>query len=123
MRFRQLSIPAWGPFTGLQLDFGSRTPDFHVIHGPNEAGKSSLLRGITQLLYGIPMQAADNFLHAYKDLRLAAEIQSRSGETLSFQRRKGNQRTLLGPDDSELSNHALEPFLGSVDRSSKPCSV
>jgi uncharacterized protein YhaN len=116
MRFRQLSIPAWGPFTGLQLDFGSGTPDFHVIHGPNEAGKSSLLRGITHLLYGIPTQSGDNFLHAYKDMRLAAEIESRSGQTLSFQRRKGNQRTLLGPDDSELPSEALEPFLGSVDQ-------
>jgi len=116
MRFRQLSIPSWGPFTGLRLDFGSGAPDFHVIHGPNEAGKSSLLRGITQLLYGIPMQADDNFLHAYKDLRLAAEIESRSGQTLSFQRRKGIQRTLLGPDDSELPSGALEPFLGSVDQ-------
>lgn len=116
MRFRQLSIPSWGPFTGLQLDFGSGSPDFHVIHGPNEAGKSSLLRGITHLLYGIPTQSPDNFLHAYKDMRLAAEIENRAGQRLSFQRRKGNQRTLLAPDGTELPSQSLEPFLGSVDQ-------
>jgi uncharacterized protein YhaN len=116
MRFRQLAIPAWGPFTGLNLAFGSDHPDFHVIHGPNEAGKSSLLRGITQLLYGIPAQTGDNFLHSFTDLRLAAEIENGNGQTLAFQRRKGNQRTLLDREGSSLPDDALVPFLGSVDR-------
>lgn len=49
MRFQRLHIPAFGPFTNLELSFPSAENDFHVIYGGNEAGKSSLLRAIRDL--------------------------------------------------------------------------
>ena len=54
MRFDQINIPAFGPFTDFQIEFEKSEYDIHLIHGPNEAGKSSLLRAIRGLLYGIP---------------------------------------------------------------------
>ncbi len=116
MRFRRLAIPAYGPFTDLNLEFPPGTADFHLIYGPNEAGKSSLLRAIRDLLYGIHAQTADNFRHDYKDLRISAELENRAGLTLAVQRRKGNRNTLLDAAGHALADDALTPFLGPVDR-------
>lgn len=53
MRFKRLSIPAFGPFTDYNLALPASDHDLHVIYGDNEAGKSSLLRAIRDLLFGI----------------------------------------------------------------------
>lgn len=116
MRFRRLSIPAYGPFTDLSLEFSSGGADFHLIYGRNEAGKSSLLRAIRDLLYGIHAQTPDNFLHDYKDLRITAEIENQSGRRIVAQRRKGLRNTLLDVAGQALPDDALVPFLGPVDR-------
>ncbi|GDY19056.1 hypothetical protein LBMAG56_04010 [Verrucomicrobiota bacterium] len=115
MRFQRLQIPAFGPFTNLELQFAEQPADLHVIYGANEAGKSSLLRAIRDLLFGVHGQSADNFLHDYGELRIKGEILNRSGQKLIFQRRKGNRNTLLAEDGTQLPDHALTPFLGSVD--------
>jgi uncharacterized protein YhaN len=115
MRFRRLDIPAFGPFTGFSANYGSGAPDFHLVFGPNEAGKSSLLRAISALLYGIPVQSDDNFLHDYKDLRLSAEIENRAGRRLHFTRAKGRKNTIRGVDGVALDDDVLMPFLGGVD--------
>lgn len=116
MRFDRLNIPAFGPFTNLDLHFPAEGGDLQVIYGPNEAGKSSLLRAFRDLLFGIHGQSPDNFIHDYKKLRIRGEVVSRAGERLTFQRRKGNKNTLLDVDGNELTDNALVPFLGSVDQ-------
>ncbi len=115
MRFRRLQIPAFGPFTNLDLEFRKDPGDLHVIYGPNEAGKSSLLRAIRDLLFGIPVRSPDDFLHKYSDLRIRAEISKRSGETLVFQRRKAARNTLQDGEGNVLPDTALGQVLGSVD--------
>ena len=116
MRFKRLYIPAFGPFTNLDLSFPAEDRDLHVIYGENEAGKSSLLRAIRDLLFGIHGQSPDNFRHDYKQLRVLGEIENRAGEQLVFQRRKGNKNTLLDKDHRPLPDQALQPFLGSIDQ-------
>jgi len=116
MRFERLHIPAFGPFTDLELNFPVKSGDLHVIYGPNEAGKSSLLRAFRDLLFGIHGQSSDNFKHDYKKMRIMAEITNQAGQRLVFQRRKGNKDTLLDADGKELPDNTLVPFLGSVDQ-------
>jgi len=116
MRFERLHVPAFGPFTDLDLKFPAQGGDLHVIYGSNEAGKSSLLRAFRDLLFGIHGQSPDNFIHDYKKLRIMGEIVNRAGERLTFQRRKGNKNTLLDAGGNELPDNALIPFLGSVDQ-------
>ncbi len=116
MRFNRLYIPAFGPFTDLDMGFPQEGADFHVIFGFNEAGKSSLLRAFRDLLFGIHGQSSDNFLHDYKTLRIEGEIVGRNGDRLVFQRRKGNKNTLLDAVGNPLPDNALSAFLGSVTR-------
>lgn len=116
MRFERLHIPAFGPFTQLGMRFPAGSCDFHVIHGPNEAGKSSLLRAIRDLLFGIHVQSPENFLHDFKQLRIGGEIVNQAGKRLVFQRRKGAKNTLLDDDGHPLPDQVLAPFLGSVDQ-------
>ena len=119
MRLARIDIPAFGPFTDWQL--GLPEPgsvdgaDLHLLHGPNEAGKSSLLRAIHQLLYGIPARSDDGFLHDYPALRIGAELVAADGRRLILFRRKGNKDTLLDQDGKVLPDAALKPFLGAVD--------
>ena len=116
MRFERLHIPAFGPFTNLDIRFPLLGTDLHIIYGANEAGKSSLLRAFRDLLFGIHGHSPDNFLHEYKELRILGKVRNRAGETLSFQRRKGNKNTLLDAEGTPLPDNALIPFLGSVDQ-------
>ncbi|MBK1705281.1 ATP-binding protein, partial [Halochromatium glycolicum] len=116
MRFARLAAPAFGPFTDFALDLSAGGADLHLIFGPNEAGKSSLLRAIGDLLYGIPGQTPDGFVHGYRELRIAATLEDRDGRRLAIQRRKGNKHTLLDGDGAPLPDDALSGLLGVVDR-------
>ena len=115
MRIDRLDLIRYGKFTdrGVELPLARR--DFHVIVGPNEAGKSTLRSAIHHLLYGFPQRNPGYaFLHPLPDLRLAASI--RHGEhALAFQRIKASKATLRGTDDAALPDDVLAPFLGSVD--------
>ncbi|HSG54834.1 MAG TPA: AAA family ATPase, partial [Paracoccaceae bacterium] len=77
MRLRRLDLIRYGKFTDRSLDFGTppaKGPDFHIIYGPNEAGKSTTMQGWLDLLYGIPAQSRMDFLHPYGAMRLGACI-------------------------------------------------
>ncbi len=117
MRFLRLDLRAFGPFADappLPFDGG---PGLHLIHGPNEAGKSSALRAIRCLLFGFPARTGDDHRHAYKDLRVGATIRAADGAELAFLRRKGDLRTIRTPDDDEvIPDEALARLLGGVDR-------
>lgn len=115
MRLDRLQIPAFGPFCDWERDFPPAPVDLHLMYGPNEAGKSSLLRAIRDLFFGVPARSSDVFRHEGKNLRIAATISRRDGKQLAFQRRKGNKNTLLDEQGRELAESALQEFLGGVD--------
>ncbi len=116
MRFASLRIPAYGPFTNFALDLPrSATGDLHILHGPNEAGKSSLLRAIRALLFGIPAQTPDNFRHDYTRMLIVADLEMPDGGIRTFQRRKGNKNTLLNAAGQSVPEQELTACLGEVD--------
>lgn len=114
MKILELRLAAFGPFTDRVLDLSGGNHGLHVIFGPNEAGKSSALRALHALLYGIPGQTTDAFLHAYEGLRLGGRLRLSTGDEIAFVRRKGNKGTLLTPDNTRLDDHALDRFLAGV---------
>jgi uncharacterized protein YhaN len=116
MKLLNLDLMAYGPFSGTKLDFTGATPGFHLVYGPNEAGKSSTLRALTNLLYGIPERTTDNFLHEASALRIGGRVCNSRGEELEFIRRKGRKDTLLNPDSGVLAESELQKYLGAGSR-------
>jgi len=115
MRIDRLDLRAFGPFTGLVLDFSEGQEGLHVIFGPNEAGKSSALRAITQMFYGIPTRSTDDFIHQKTQMRIGAVIRN-GQDTLNFIRRKGAKSTLRDEQDEKtLDETELQAFLDDLD--------
>ena len=46
MKIIQLNLLAFGHFTDTHIDLSNGEEGFHIIYGPNEAGKSSALRAL-----------------------------------------------------------------------------
>jgi uncharacterized protein YhaN len=116
MRIDELQLIAFGPFTDKVLDLSAGQEGFHLIYGPNEAGKSSALRALRHLLYGIPARSADNFLHPHPKMRIGAILRAGNGDVLKFVRRKGRGNTLRGPDDETmLEETLLQRFVSGID--------
>jgi len=87
MRFDELILRRYGHFTDFTLSFprtdskvtstadsNNNRLDFHILYGPNEAGKSTTLSAITDLLYGIDRQTPYNFVHSYDLLEIEATL-------------------------------------------------
>lgn len=117
MKIEQLHLIAYGPFTDAALDFSQPHGAMHLVFGPNEAGKSSALRALRSLLFGIPVRTGDNFRHPHPKLRIGACLTHSDGRQITLVRRKGQGKTLRAKDDrTVLEESALHPFLGGVDR-------
>ncbi|MGJ7546492.1 AAA family ATPase [Variovorax sp. LT1R16] len=115
MRIRQLQLLKYGKFDGTSLDFPSNTAgDFHVVVGPNEAGKSTVRNAITELLFGMPLRTRLDFRHALAEMRLGGVLQGVPGE-LAFHRARG-RTPLRTPADAVMPDTQLAPFLGTADK-------
>ncbi|MCD2453671.1 AAA family ATPase [Methylicorpusculum oleiharenae] len=115
MRFNRLDLIKYGKFSDRSVMFPVAKQDFHLIVGPNEAGKSTLRSAIVDLLFGIPPRSQLSFLHPLNELRLGASISNASG-SLDFHRAKALKQTLRSPQDVVLPDTALTPFLDGADR-------
>lgn len=122
MKIARLYLKAYGAFSDRRLDFGDGA-NFHVIYGPNEAGKSTTLRALTGLLFGIDDRTADNFVHPHPQLRVGATLLTEQGTRLSVMRRKARKQTLFALDeatgteltDQPLSDESISQMLGGLD--------
>lgn len=115
MRCLQLEIPAFGHFTQAILDFSALQPGLHLVYGANEAGKSTLRRAFTHLLFGIPERTPDAYLHTNDQLRIGGRFCDEKGAELHCYRRKGRKNTLLDVNDNPLPETCLQPLLGHIN--------
>ena len=116
MRLRNLRLLRFGHFTDRELTFTEPGKRFHVIYGDNEAGKSTALRAISGLLFGIDERTPDAHLHATKDLRIGAELESDAGDTLTVVRRKGRKDTLLDLDGSAIPESRIHAYTSGTTK-------
>lgn len=116
MKLLTLDLLAFGPFTDRRLDLSAGQEGLHLVYGPNEAGKSSALRALRDLLFGIPVRTEDDFRHDKQALRVGGRLRNRAGDVLDFVRRKGRKDTVLDVDGQPLGDAALAPFLGAVEQ-------
>lgn len=112
MRIDRLELAAFGHFTDHALDFGappdSGEPDLHVVYGPNEAGKSTTLAAVAELLHGMPHRSRWAFRHDNATLEIGARLGA-GGAPLEVRRFKnrlvdGGGRAL---DASAIDVHGL----------------
>ncbi len=117
MRIRRLDLIRIGPFTGQSLHFDRGTFGLHLVYGPNEAGKSSSLRALTQWLFGIETESksADAFKHNHRDIRVGGVIEDHLGNSLACIRRSGKKSSLRADNDkTSIPLEQLDRFLGSM---------
>jgi uncharacterized protein YhaN len=115
MRLRRLDLTRFGAFTDETVELPPGEPDFHLVVGPNEAGKSTMRAAISDLLFGIDARTPFNFVHGYNELRIGARL-SAGDDGLEVVRLKRNKQPLRDPDDNPLPNDALAPYLAGADR-------
>jgi uncharacterized protein YhaN len=117
MRIRQLDLLRYGHFTDAIIGLPAAKPDFQMLLGENEAGKSTAMNGVEDLLFGIPANSSRNFLHEYNAMRVGALLE-KGDDTLKLRPRKGNKDTLLTDDNTPIPSGegALSPFLAGADR-------
>ena len=97
MRLSRLNLTRYGKFTDFVLDFGPKKPgipDFHVIYGANEAGKTTVLTAYLDFLFGIEKQTPYNFLHNYPTMQIGGTLEFAEGSR-EFTRLKRDANSLL----------------------------
>jgi chromosome segregation protein len=115
MRIRYLRLPAFGIFTEQAVSFAPER-GLHLIYGPNEAGKSTLLTAIGDALFGIPRISPHAFQHKPASLRIVMGLQLADGQELAFIRRKGNKNTISDLDGNTLPDDLLASYLAGLRR-------
>ncbi|WLR99024.1 ATP-binding protein [Shinella sumterensis] len=118
MRLDRLDLVRYGKFTDRSLDFGATRPgkpDFHLVHGPNEAGKSTLFSAYLDLLFGIEKSSTYGFLHPYSLMRVGGLLSIGASQQEAY-RLKRNQASLVTADDRPLPDGLFASVLGGMDR-------
>jgi uncharacterized protein YhaN len=115
VRFVNLSLERYGHFEDCTLSFRNGQPDLHVIYGANEAGKTTSLAAVSDLLFGFPVRSPYNFMYDYSLLRVGAVLED-EGATLTCRRKKATNASLLGSDDRPIDEGALLAMLKGQTR-------
>ncbi len=115
MRIEHLLFERYGLFSDRRLSFHPEAA-LHVVLGPNEAGKTSALTGIGDLLFGFGVRTGYDFRHESKNLRIAGAFRHSDGRSFSARRRKGNKNTLVNDADQPLPDDTLAALLDGLTR-------
>lgn len=116
MRLRSLTLNRFGAFSGRTIDFGPAPesgPDFHIIHGPNEAGKTTTMEGWLRLLYGFDHREPYGFFHQRKNLEVSGTLESRGREWV-LRRLPTQKASLLDPNGAAVPETVLSAALGGL---------
>ena len=115
MKLLRLDLLRYGHLTDVALDFPEDVA-LHVVHGANEAGKSTALAAIADALFGFGHRTDFDFLHGGPQLRIGFTLLARDGALGSFVRRKGRRDTLLDTGGQAVPDDATPRFLGGASR-------
>ncbi len=117
MIIERLDLKAFGRFTDVSLDLSAGPRRFHLIYGANESGKSTSLRTITSLLFGMSHVTEDNFLHNHTNMRVGGVLVDTLGNRLECVRRRGRKATLRDANDHEaIEESLLDEMMGGINR-------
>ena len=117
MRLRRLNMLRYGMFDGYSLDFGPSTSgnsDFHIVFGPNEAGKTTIFNGLLDCFFGIPNRTQYSFRHgSAMSVGAALEIDGNEQELIRIKKRSDS---LLDDAGNPIGEEILEEATGRLSR-------
>jgi len=117
MRLRRLEVEHFGVFSGQTFEFH---PNFALLFGPNEAGKSTLLQLVREVLFGFKVQQNPYlFVDHAGEMAATATFDLAAGGELRFRRRKGTKGEVVGQLSStgqEIDAADLQKLLGGATR-------
>ena len=116
MIIERLDLKAYGGFSDSSLDLSAGPYRFHLIYGANESGKSTSLRAITSLLYGMSTRIEDAYIHPAAKLRVGGRLRGDNDQTIECLRRRGRVKTLRQLNDKDvIDDSVIEDMLGGID--------
>lgn len=122
MLIRSLDLIRFGPYQDRALDFSASGKSFHVVHGSNEAGKSTTLRALLAALFGISRNDPDAHTFSLASLRVGVSLQRGNDSPLTFQRRYGNKNsTIRDAEDRSMPDDTVAPYLCGLTREDFAC--
>ena len=119
MRLQRLDLERFGHFTDRSFDFGTGLgadgdrPDFHIIYGPNEAGKTTTMEAALRLFYGFPMREGYAFKHPRNNLQVSATLEI-DGTVRRFTRLPKRSGALIDETGTVLPEAALSAHLAGL---------
>lgn len=117
MRVRRLDLTRFGHFTDRNLDLGAAVPsnaDFHIIYGPNESGKSTLMDAYLRLIYGFPVRGeVYGFKHPLATLQVGGLIEI-NGTATEMVRVKKAANSLQNKHGDAIPETILQACLGGI---------
>lgn len=118
MKLRRLELRRYGHLSDVVLDFPAEA-SLCVVHGANEAGKSTALAALGDALFGfrdLRSGPRPDFLHGAPQLRIGLTMRARNGEEIAVVRRKGRANTLTDEAGATIADDVMRRFLGSAGR-------
>ncbi|WP_337175710.1 AAA family ATPase [Paludisphaera sp.] len=116
MRIRTLRVGAYGRHKDLELAFDG--DGVQMILGPNEAGKTTLLEFVRELLFGFAERSKYAFGPAANGkIEGSASLVLDDGAAVELHRRKGRKRTVTGTvagREEPLDEESFEALLGGA---------
>ena len=108
MRLSKLHLERYGCFTDCTLNFREKAC-LHIVYGHNEAGKSTSLAAIADLLFGFGTRTNYAFHHSTSKLSVAAELKDKDGKIFLVSAPKRHQKHPLGSERRTTPRHSPSP--------------
>lgn len=118
MRIEKLDLIRFGKFTDYSLNFGKSAknqPDLHIVYGPNEAGKSTIMAAYLDFLFGFNVKTPYNFKHANNVLKVGGQI-GVDGESYEYRRVKKNKHSFLDSNEQPVSDTLIAQQLAGLGK-------
>lgn len=116
MRIDRLDLLSYGHLREQSLDLSQPAAGLTLVIGPNEAGKSTTLRAIKSLLFGIERGTADDYGMGRESLRVGAAVRDEDGTVIEVIRQALARAPLVTPEGEAVDQAILAELFGGVER-------
>lgn len=117
MKLRHLELENYG--IHVEQSFAFQPHSLQIVFGRNEAGKSTLLQAVRELLFGFQHAKSNPFApdSTKKKMKATAQLTMSDGSDLQIVRRQGNKNTLTGTyQDNEIDEERWKQLISGADQ-------